>query len=451
MRTAKVDSLSVSSDAETKVLPPLCSALSGNCANARGLSILQPRGLNLIEALTRCGLAAEWRTQKAEDKLACVVHLILEGAHRDFRHSHPGYFVPLHSRRLETLLGSRFASPALTALRTAGIVEANERYSSGNFTKSYRLTEKYRDDAPEFRALNDACLIRKLRSDDTTRTHVAIGTNAERYFVWQSLRRTTFSPAAWTLCDQFNFTSSEQRASWLLSLRGLWHGLHWLRADENTGRIFHNITQCPRELRPLLLIDGERAAEVDIANAQPFLALSLYPKDHPERHAYASFVTSGDFYAALFQAMPRKARRPWGSDPKAWTADTSRRDRFKVHALRHILYDVTPSKPPAIFETFAELFPWLAGELAMKRATKAGASALARELQRAEADLVLGRVIPGIRATLSGCNAITIHDGILCGYRYAEAVRWIVEEEAKAVFGVPCVARMKSGLMRVAA
>jgi hypothetical protein len=399
--------------------------------------------LDLAALLTEHRIADEWSTPKARAKLASVVHLILESGHRYAEAENAAFWVSLHSRWLGKLLTSRDASAAVQTLCDLGVIERNDRYSAGRFSKSYRLAQPYRDAPLAFQPLTDAPLARKLREHSDERTIEAIGDNQARTAVFRSLQTITIAPEAKEFAESHPFTSSAQRASWLLTLQDFAQRRFWLRADENTGRIFHNVTQCPRGLRKFLRIEGEHVAEVDIAAAQPFFALSLFPKDHPERAAYARLVTSNDFYAELFMRMPKANRRAWGSELEAWTRDSTHRDRFKRHTLRHVFYDVMPTdKSPAVFQAVGDVSPWLAGELALRRVC--GASELATCLQTKEADLVLGRVIPRVMHELPDCRVSSIHDGFLCSDRFASDLKAIIEEEAARMLGVCPVVRVKS-------
>lgn len=430
--------------------PPICNDIFDSSP-----SFLLPASFDLPALLTANGLDTEWASAKARDKLACVVHLILEGAHLDARHDREDFFVSLHSRMLGDLLGSRYAPAALTALDTLGVIEVNPSYSVGRFAKSYRLAEPYRHAPTVFRPIRDKVTARKLQSADEQRTAEAVAGNPTRRAIFESLRTITVSPEAGAFADSFPFKSSFQRSAWLLTLRNFAQGRFWLTADENTGRVFHNVTQCPRELRRFLRLAGEPVAEVDIGAAQPFFALSLFPPDHPERRAYAELVTAADFYGSLFDLMPKAKRRSWGSDVASWTPDSTHRDRFKKHTCQHVFYGTTPEdSAPAVFEALGTVSPWLAGELALRRAKKDGATALARELQSKEAELVLGRVIPRIVSELPDCHAVTIHDGILCPARFASEIRRLMEEEAESVFGVRPNVKVKgaaAGVVAVAA
>jgi len=91
-------------------------------------------------------------------------------------------------------------------------------------------------------------------------------------------------------------------------------------------------------------------------------------------------------------------------------------------------------------ESFASFSPWLAYELANWRATKTGASALACELQRQEATLILGNAIPRIRDEIAGCQPVTIHDGILCQSRFASQVK--KEDRRRGIRSYVCRSRL---------
>jgi len=191
-----------------------------------------------------------------------------------------------------------------------------------------------------------------------------------------------------------------------------------------------------------LRIDGEETIEVDIAHAQPFLLLSLYPSDSSERERYARDVTWEYFYQQIFEHCAN--RRPWGGSVKRWEPGATHRDRFKRHFMEKVLYSRsdTVEKTPQVFNAFGSLYPELAGILALRRVGD-GASELAREMQRAEASLVLGRAIPRILRELPGCKPISIHDGILCQNRFAEDVRRIVADVAGEIYKVRPLVRVK--------
>lgn len=56
-----------------------------------------------------------------------------------------GDYTNLQSSVLNKLLGERYFKYILPQLVNAGIIEVNKKYSAGNFARSYRLTEQYRN------------------------------------------------------------------------------------------------------------------------------------------------------------------------------------------------------------------------------------------------------------------------------------------------------------------
>jgi hypothetical protein len=348
--------------------------------------------------------------------------------------------------RLRHMIGPRYASPAVSALVKMGVLERNPSYSAGRFSRSYRLASAYRERPTVARVVRAPALARKIHDGEAQKNAEAIGSDTTLAAMWANLHALGFAPDAGAFVAGHTYASPHTQAARVLTLDTVQHGTHWLRRDKETGRVFHTVTQCPRELRRFLLLASEPVREVDMANAQPFFLLSLYPESEDERNTFAATVGQGRFYEALFDAMPRTARRSWGSDRTTWDEPgSSHRDRFKKHVMRCVLYSESSGseEATAVFTACGELFPWLAGELALRRAATGGASALARAMQRREAELVLGRVVPRILAEMPDSRPITIHDGLLCPARFAEAAKFILEEETAATYGVRPLVRVK--------
>lgn len=416
---------------------PICSDTSSLAS-----FVLRPAAFDLDD-VARTTLGSRrllpWRA-----KLAAFVHLILEGMVKAAGTKRENQPVPLSSRHLRQLFGEREAASVVRTLADSGVVHVNPRYAKNRFTKSYQLTESYRTSNVVLRPLGDQGLSDKLWQSGGDDFEADLGDHPGRRAVWENLHHTAFDPAVFPFVQSKIFESPSQSAAWLSTLRSFAHTGRWLTACD-TGRITHNVTQCPRALRPFLRIAGEPVAEVDIVGAQPFFALALYPADHPERAKYAAAVTGRDFYAEIFNAMPRARRRSWGYDLAQWSAPgATHRDRFKTHVVTHVFFSSMPEETPPVFTAFAKLFPWLAATLARERALPDGGSILARRLQAAEAELIVGRVMPRATVELPGCRAVTIHDALLCQERFANSVSAIVEEESAACFGLRARVRRKN-------
>ena len=79
-----------------------------------------------------------------EEKYIYLIHTILFRSLRN-KNSFSG-FVNLPQVIVRHFLGSRYTKHIINQLVNSGIIEINNSFLSGNFSKSYRLTEKYRND-----------------------------------------------------------------------------------------------------------------------------------------------------------------------------------------------------------------------------------------------------------------------------------------------------------------
>ena len=79
-----------------------------------------------------------------EEKYIYLIHTILFRSLRN-KNSFSG-FVNLPQVIVRHFLGSRYTKHIINQLVNSGIIEVNNSFLSGNFSKSYRLTEKYRND-----------------------------------------------------------------------------------------------------------------------------------------------------------------------------------------------------------------------------------------------------------------------------------------------------------------
>jgi hypothetical protein len=406
----------------------------------------QPEGLNLIHLLEEAGYA-DWVKPKRLSKLAFIVHHLLERTHRDERSERYGGFLPLNVATLRGFIGPRYASDAIELLSQLAVIERKAGgHSAGRFSRGYRLSEPYRAQPVIQASCLDAALSRKLNDDGIRKSRSAVGSDQTRQTQWEHLSSVTISPEAEAYLGEKSGLTSPQRQSWAVSISDLRETQKWFRVAKSSGRIFHAVAQCPKELRPFLRIEGEETAEVDIANAQPFFLLSLFPeKQSKERETFGKIVGNGRFYEELFEAMPRPTRKAWGYDLTAWSAkDSTDRTRFKEHAIQHVLYDVFEAdKARPVFNALKRLSPWLASELARLRSTKSGSTRLAVEMQTVEANVILRRVLPALHTSLPECRPISVHDAIVCQRRFAQGVARTIKDATTECFGVTPTVKIK--------
>lgn len=416
------------------------------------VSCLLPASLDL-DAMTETLPGGALWPAKHRHKLAFAIHTVLREAHRRHASNEAAECAPVNVQLLQRLLGKGakdFAKLALDTLQAWGAIELAKDYSAGRHSRLYRLGEAFRGVPLAWRSFHAPRLAAKLRTHGETETAQCAAADPIRGFILENLRSVTVSNEGVAEAARWPYESQAQQAAWALSLRDLSENPAQLQASELTGRLFHPVANCPSKLRKHLLIAGEPVAEVDVSAAQFFLLLGLYPYPSDERQRFAERVASGLFYEFLCAGVPAEGN-PWrdpgqpinrlwaGPDPEA------SRSGFKVRAFRKLLYErlYPDTQRAGIWPAFAGEFPELAFILASRRATQAGARLLNQEMQRAEARLVLGRVIPRIRRELPVCRPISIHDAVMCQARFAPAVAGIFETEAKAVYGYAPAVKVK--------
>ena len=189
--------------------------------------------------------------------------------------------------------------------------------------------------------------------------------------------------------------------------------------DKNTGRLFNNVTNLPRLLRPFLRLDGKPLVEIDVANCQPLLLISFY-EGEPERERFKEAVESGQFYEMLNAGL----EKPYGAD---------KRDKLKEKVYSQIFFDRKRENPSKLCKAFGGLFPVLYGKIEAIKHTDYRKVAL--RLQSAEAGIMLGRVVRHIAET-SQIPVLTIHDSILCFEEHKDYVKQLMENAFAETLGV---------------
>ncbi|MBE2216405.1 MAG: hypothetical protein IAE82_21205 [Opitutaceae bacterium] len=382
-----------------------------------------------LERLALDSSEPTWARPLRLEKLeALVSFLVTQGWRRDIGADDDA--IPLHSKTLEALLGSRYSSDALRLLTRWGVIERSAiRYKPGERCDSYRLREPYASALPVAKEIAGSRLPGRLRKLRERQTRECVGSDPVRLHYRDTLGRVALAPVPTSVYP----SDPKARVVWAHHVESLQSGERWISASANTGRVFHDVVVMPRELRAFLSIDRESVDEVDKANAQPFLMLAYYPPGEPERKQFCDVVCRGHFYPML-----RHVAEHYGFEPRAssWDDDTLKR---KVAAA---LFDRNRDEPSPMRKALRHLFPYLADELTLRRA--GDHRRLARDLQSRESELFQRRIAPRIIRELPDCPFLTIHDGILCKARFAPQVRRFVEEETVKVYGVRPLVRLKS-------
>jgi hypothetical protein len=375
---------------------------------------LRPKNLNIAELVQQRTPAGkeQWKSVVFMGAAERVIHTICEAYERG--KARMGYFVPIDSRDLKRLCGRdsgrRWRYKEVLAMLTHfGVVEVNPRYSTGDsgagksFPKSYRLGAEYR------RFLSFGHSIQERKGPARARNVVQEfgdpilefwATNAARVSVDEAELKTLANDSAIAPNRFIRVLNSAGKI-----LRGEVH----LKTGRVQRRIYHTITDAPREVRKALRLDGEPLVEVDVKSCQPTLLLFICPAK--ERAAFKQALRD-DLYS--LSSSPREmAKKQFG--------------QFAFGAYK---------RQNALGKAIQERFPELAA------AIRGFDGSLGATLQDIEAEICVYGV--GWRLLTEGIFAVGIHDAFLVLPADAMRVVEIVQEEfAKRLPDFPVEVRVK--------
>jgi hypothetical protein len=331
-------------------------------------------------------------------------------------------YVPVNAALLQRILGPLFAKPAITLLLDLGLLETDNHYRvarSGQWSRGksrgYRFKEPYR--SAKFKEVKDvhwshisSLLAPELRIQPETAAH---------QFLFENLTHVTMDESVYEFLWWFEAKSDFQRDYYERSVDFI-RGRDWFfSTDPNTGRVFNNVTLLPKKLRGFVRYDGKSLIEIDVANCQPLLLLSLYDNE-PERAQFEKAVVGGTFYELLNAQLKRKYAK-------------SKRDKLKKAVFRQIFFGKIPAKPKSVCVAFAQMFPLLYDKIL--KVKKPDYRKLALLLQKSEADIIIGKAVDRIART-SRIPILTVHDSILTVPEHVEEVKERLETAFLETLGV---------------
>ena len=319
-----------------------------------------PRSINVEAIFSHC----------TERKKACVFLDLLVRIYQKQKLP-SSMFVPITSYMLKEKLGNDYCR-IIKKFIAANIIERNPKYSKGRFCMSYRFISSVKV---------EPLRIVEIEVKETLKDKSKICNAAQKYTL-QCLEKVSIDQAAFDLITQ-NQTDIRK----VLSNRTLLHlrnKKYDIRGGINQRRIYNVITECPKEVRACLTLNGEKLIEADIKSAQPLLLLSLYDDINcPEAIEYKKCLNQ-DFYF-FFHA--------------------SNRDQAKKQFLYFAFGD--RMQKTKFSQKFQKYFPILYAKI-----REFNGSELALKLQNLESDIMNYNVL--LQCKERQVFTITIHDGFLC-------------------------------------
>ena len=263
------------------------------------------------------------------------------------------WFQNIRSDKLEGYISNRHGVYTIikSILKTAEIINFNEKYFPGSFTKSVSLHPRFKDNVTSYRSLPDIHCPRldgskwikdrlKPIEDDLALTNIILGNvlkvrlSGEALKIWkQSKRLKKFSDYQ---VDYHKRTLQEIYSFAALKLKDKERDRSsaYVRYHEHTGRIYHSLLELPKIYRHCLTYKGAKLTVIDIKSAHAWFLLHWYgrAKAHKtmidrERKKYMRWFTDRkdkpDFYEKVWNAIDRL------QDSSKKDGDPYNKDKFK--------------------------------------------------------------------------------------------------------------------------
>jgi hypothetical protein len=291
----------------------------------------------------------------------------------------------LHYRNLRNILGQKNARTILEACLENGILVTDGEYSRKEKCRRFWLGTQFKNADFVHRELTDTFLLERL-----AKVHQKDRENWEpchhRLESWQESLGID-KPMADEILRNTPAKKDRYRNQTRL-IDDIDQQIYRMTVDDR-GRVYGNATNVRKDIRPALLLNGNRIAGLDIRNSQPlFLGLLMTQRCIPGTEDYVDLVCHGGLYhhLSLLAGITRSEAKK----------------RFLVDVLGKS--GNYPSELEDVFESeFPE--PWQF----VQDFNRDDHCALLLELQRVEADLVIRNICMSLPMTHP---FFTIHDAI---------------------------------------
>jgi hypothetical protein len=392
-----------------------------------------------------------------------IVHHILHG--QNCHHHDENGWVKLNTRYLQQMLSSRKEHKAKQFLLRSRIVECNKRWLAGDYSQGYRLAPAYRKALRRIECTN-LTLSLKIRHRRLQRNGKPIVEDDLAYTdnclnKWLNLIEIDRDACLQTLqqvcpetIDQCMMTVDAIYAKEIDNV-----------VDEY-GRLHTPLTRLQTDCRKHLRYQASTLQNIDIRNSQMVFFTILFLKDTyhklslqptPSHTASLCYDTSaiakeGINLSAIPLTQPSSngtslCYDTLGEQEKLWVekvmsgqiydylmerAGVKDRGAFKVALFRDVFYGNTNAKwfkPTALTKLFASEFPTIWQFIGQQK--KGCYQRLAREMQRQEANFVIGAVCERLCTHHSHIPITTIHDSIMTIPDHVTKVQTVMMEEFK--------------------
>ena len=400
-----------------------------------------------------------------KDYFVHILHLInaISIRNRDLLDKNDG-FTPIHKKTLQSK--NRNYKDYLIYLKDMGIIEENHLYKPGEYSQSYKFTDRYNTKTIPA-VITKKTLVKSLSNYDKS---IDVDKTEDYLFLkkWFNEKLVIDVECATNkLTDEFleDLKNSEIKNptlrlnSKLIPVQKLFRKEYDFFVDSSGNRLHTNLTCVKSNIRKCINYDNERLVGIDIKNAQPYLAVAVLDikvfkslglehkiknpytditklkkliksiENNPDVLLFKHLVSSGGFYEEFGQLLLNEKL------VESKSPDVLRNEVKEI--VFEAIYSSNKNNSPTsrVFKsTFPSVYKVFT-ELKKGRGKKAH-SHLALLLQRLEADLVLNKACRLVNSFDENIPLFTIHDNIVTTVNNRKLVKRILKRVLKNSIGL---------------
>jgi hypothetical protein len=422
-------------------------------------TLLYPQNFKVDELLSKYELSRT-RRKNLKIRIIKIVSVLYPTNYNLHRFKADG-FTHLSSKFKKRILNNdyEFVNKLLTEGKDP-IVEitesenSKESYKVGDYSKSYRLKEKYRN-SPMAKFNYKPPNQQKVKTNETlldsqfNSNKLSIHPNSKvfLYNLYHSVLTNLKKNKEITLLKNYIGRN-------LNIIEEINEGKFYNNRSYSNNRYNSSITSLNKFVRPFLLVNNKPLVSVDIKSSQPYLLASLlninfYNKDNKNKYNYYSIKPVGgsilfprflegkekgieqyqnisfedDFYSIVL-------RNELGREPT-----TIERNSLKHKTMQFLFYNNPKAKQKSELKYLVKQYPQI-NEFIGSCLNGVGVKRFSYLLQRAESFLVLDTVCVEFNNKYKSAPFFTIHDAVLTTEEYYDELYRIMFEQLKLMTGI---------------
>lgn len=307
------------------------------------------------------------------------------------------------------LKGKRYTySYFINLLKENELIEVNDKYSAGKFSKSYRVSLDIFKEGYKLFLLNTSKILEDRKSREfwikkyphlTNKINDIYDTNVQmtEYITWLDENKGKELKQKYNDKNKIvtKILTSENIVKYTFEAMKVNLKNIWIK-QSNEGRLYSSITNLSSTATPFLVLNNKPIEEIDVKNCQPLLLSNILTNDK-----YSEDVQNGTFYDNVAEAM------------------NITRTEAKLRLYKHVFFNDNTLASGKLFDALNLIY----GDDLIKQINNIKKNTkLSTTLQKIESDIF-------IKATNNYSNFITKHDAILAPKEDIDKFKNILIEE----------------------